>query len=288
MGGLGFLGLRAAIGLGYDYPSAGLLFAHEAGHNLGLRHTGCEPYAPEADYPYAHGSIGQWGLQVARWPEALAWKDPADYVDLMSYCTGDGWWISDYVYTRLYQDQRARGWLPAHVETTDSLLIRARFDERGRATLLPVYALDSTPSEPPPQSDYVIELRSEDGELIAAHRVAPGEIADLPGGGGLSLAVTVPRPGQPVASVQLVKGEQALAARALGQPLHLVTVPEIERRPEAWLIRWEANDSPTLVRFTLDGQTWMTVGLDVTGGSIQIAPAFWPGEKARFEVIIGK
>lgn len=84
--GYAYIGRRVATSL----PLADTI-AHELGHNFGREHAPCGD-APGADaqYPYANGEIGVYGLG----PDGLRFND--SYYDVMSYCTPV--WISDYTY----------------------------------------------------------------------------------------------------------------------------------------------------------------------------------------------
>ena len=68
--------------------------AHELGHNWGRHHApGCGAPQPDTGFPYANGSIGTWGYDLANGLHL----SPASYNDLMGYCQTSNW-ISDYTY----------------------------------------------------------------------------------------------------------------------------------------------------------------------------------------------
>ncbi|MFW6205736.1 MAG: M66 family metalloprotease, partial [Gemmatimonadota bacterium] len=90
--GLGFVGYPVSIGEEREPET----IAHEVGHNLNLPHAPCGGASDvDPDYPYANGSIGQYGWN----PTARRVTLPFDTYDLMSYC--DPIWISDYNYERV-------------------------------------------------------------------------------------------------------------------------------------------------------------------------------------------
>ncbi len=87
----------AGMGIGFLGYAAGT-FAHELGHIHRLPHAPCGgPADPDPDFPYDGAGIGSWGYDILG-EELFA---PADYVDLMSYCSPD--WVSDYNYQNLLE-----------------------------------------------------------------------------------------------------------------------------------------------------------------------------------------
>ena len=75
--------------------------AHEIGHNLGMSHAPCgNPADPDPNFPYADGTVGQYGFDVNG--QTVADKTQPD---IMSYC--DPEWVSDYTYKMWYADQMA-------------------------------------------------------------------------------------------------------------------------------------------------------------------------------------
>ena len=78
-----------------DFPAT---FAHELGHNLGLRHAPCGgPSGVDPRYPYSNGSIGVWGYAFAAGGVPGRLLNPEGYRDLMSYCGPEG--VSDFNFT---------------------------------------------------------------------------------------------------------------------------------------------------------------------------------------------
>lgn len=97
--GLAFTPGRASV-IWDKMPSASQIAAHELGHNLGRFHAPCGGVAnPDASYPYALGTIGVYGYDIA----TGVLKSPGTS-DLMGYC-GFGW-ISDYNYVGILNYRR--------------------------------------------------------------------------------------------------------------------------------------------------------------------------------------
>lgn len=89
IGGLGFVGFPAAIGV--DTDSSGTILAHELGHNFGRNHVDCgNPSGPDKGYPYSPNTVGSVGLSL----DFSSWKSPDQYKDVMSYCSPQH--VSDY------------------------------------------------------------------------------------------------------------------------------------------------------------------------------------------------
>jgi len=84
---------RGATGLLYENGVS--TFVHEIGHTLGLPHAPCGVSNGDPEFPYNDGGIGVLGYDIST--QSLV---PADYRDVMSYCSPI--WISDYNYDRLY------------------------------------------------------------------------------------------------------------------------------------------------------------------------------------------
>ena len=60
---------------------------------------------------------------------------------------------------------------------------------------------------------------------------------------------------------------------------------DVERSADAVTLRWGAPDVPALVRYTLDeGQTWVTVGVDILGGQLTLDSRWLPVGTIHFEV----
>ncbi len=276
--GLGFVGYRAALGL-VGQPET---TAHEIGHNLGLLHAPCgNPAAVDLAYPYIDAQIGEYGVDVVVGRLLSA----TTYRDLMSYCGPR--WISDYHYRKVWQNlQAAARAQPA--PPAAGLWVRVRFDGEGAAQMLPVYALHASLTPPADDGAYVVELLDDQGEILAAQRVALLTAAE--DGPALQLlSAVLPQPSQPVAAVRVTTAGAA-ESRAVLTTRTLANVDAAARiQPGgATALTWAPATRPALVRYSADrGQTWTALGVDLTGGQATIPPGL-QADALLWEVAAGQ
>ncbi|MFQ5401774.1 MAG: hypothetical protein ACE5E7_19525 [Anaerolineae bacterium] len=299
--GFGFDGLRVSIGVdATNTPgslSPGEVAAHEWGHNMNRLHAPCgnpgniDPNWP-TDPKYSGASIGEYGIDGLP-SGSPALLNPANYVDVMSYCNSE--WVSDYTYKGLMQDQLAHG-INVAAAAEESLLISAQVGVDGSITLGPIYAF---PQAPTPAStgtgDYRIELLDEQGQIIAAYD-ASLLTAEEEGMVSRAIHTAVPLPDAPVAQVRIVevKSSRLTAQRSLQtSPAFLAAANggmtptlQMDEAGHTAVIRWGLPDTLAIVRYTTDdGQTWTTLGLHVLGGELPVDVNLLPEGNGRFEII---
>jgi hypothetical protein len=304
--GYSYVGYRAGTGLelptsqGWDVDQTGRNAAHEIGHTLGRNHSPSgNPLGVDRNYPYSNGSIGQFGLDIPKWH---LWN-PANTYDLMGYCplpltwvtSCASQWVSDYTYSGLYANQVAVGAAGVNA-LAPGLLIRANLDSAAQPTLQPVYAFTAPLTDLPATSDYQVQLLDAGGQVVATYPVPVLEAdSDSLGAAGPdvtlhSIHAFVPSPAQGVAGVRLVHTGQTAALKALSAPtgVSAAAAPTVTRTGNQLTLRWGAATTPALVRYTADnGQTWTTLGVDVTGGELQLDAASLPAGVGRFDVTLG-
>ncbi len=288
-GGLGWVGLRAAIGLAYDptlwyaADATGEIAAHEIGHNFGRWHVDCgNPGGIDTRYPYREGSIGQFGFDLTR---MRIWTPGAPDLakDLMSYCGPK--WLSDYTYKALYADQRAHGAAGAGAGAGDCLLVRATLGGEASTQLLPAYVINSWPEGLTSSSDYVLAVLGEAGEVIARYPVLVAEASEL-GIRHRAIYARVPLPSRPAAALQLLRAGRPVATRPLVSSEKAQALGVSVRTDTGIVVHWAGASAPALVRYTVDdGLSWTTVGLDALGGELRLDGNSIPAG-ARLEVVL--
>lgn len=257
--GIGMVGRGVAVGRDDSVDT----FAHELGHNFGRDHAPCGT-SGEASYPYAGAKIGVWGF------DGTAWKDPARFVDLMSYCTPE--WISDYTYNaaQSFLQQRtefAPGAMLNNVrEGADGYLLAGTFNGTS-IELRPVYRMRVPPSleEDGAPRPLQLTLQFADGtkRVVMAELTAMGDV----GLQAFTVGITDAR--------MLLGVEASIDAKVLGawrsSGVELAPSASAERvSPTEVLVKWPALIWPhAAVTHVVDGER-TTLTLDAQGGAVTV------------------
>jgi hypothetical protein len=252
--------------------------AHEIGHNLGMDHTPCNVDSPYTDYPYPNGAVGQYGYYVNA-QEVTDKNRP----DIMSYCEPE--WVSDFTYQRWFDNQKSMA-ADVTLPPQDSVFVRADLASDGTAKLKPVYSFSDNPSNLPASSEYTVQFLDGQGKLVTEYPVHVMR-AEEHGHVIQSIRAQLPRPSQPYASLQVVHKGQALATRQVSSQAMLapMATPTAHVDASDLVLNWSSSESPALVRYTSDGgQTWTTVGVDVTGGELRLPVSDLPAQPVQFQV----
>lgn len=281
--GIGWIGYRAAVGL--NLPSldgTGILAGHEIGHNMGRRHAPCGVTGTDTSYPYAGASIGEYGIEIDGTTASLL--GPSNYVDMMSYCSPE--WVSDYTYVALYNNQRAVG-LTETRPSEHGLIVRARLDDGGFASIKPVYALKHIPFEEPTYSRYQIHLLDNSGAILATRQAAVLEATEDQVS-STAFYASFPIPDGQVATIQLARLGEVMEQRQLATTAAAPASQVILREGNTTnSLAWGSPDTPAVVRYTADdGESWMTLGLDMLGGQLEFDRQMLPQGAGRFEVVL--
>jgi hypothetical protein len=315
--GIGWIGLRAAASLEFgpgEEERTARVAAHEIGHTLRRYHAPCGTAGdPRQPFPYDGGSIGPEtiGLDLAA---GRVWRPdaPDNTRDIMGYCAPQ--WASDFTYIGLLEEQRRAGALQV-ADATPGLLLRATLTGDRLVQLRPVYAVTSPPHGLAEESGYAVELLDAASVVVARHPVASFEAEaphphdQAPQTGHVHAAASpqhgiyavVPLLDQEVATVRLVASNRVAASGANNMDqivlAEMVLVANAERVQAAsseratlvinastLTLSWSPADRPALVRFTEDGRTWSTLGIDLIGGSFSVNRASLP-PAGRFEIV---
>lgn len=169
--GYGYMPGRTAVG--WDYmPSGDEIAAHEFGHNFGRPHTNCGgPDSPDLTYPYAAGSIGNYG-----WNSATGLLVAPSFTDIMGYCNNQ--WTSDWTWTRVMAARSVSG---ANVAASvfgakqDGLLVWGRI-VNGKVVLEPSFRVSSRPTKVATNGTHRVQALDASGNslvdlLITAEQV---------------------------------------------------------------------------------------------------------------------
>lgn len=160
---------------------AGFTIAHELGHNMNLGHAPCGSpslFTIDASYPYADGSIGDWGYDIRN-----GLLVPPDTKDLMSYCSPR--WISDYSFIKALNHRHyiETQQLPlAQSQTANSLLLWGFVDGSGEISLKPAFRVEAPVSLPAETGPYRLTGNSAAGGTLFTLDFDMEEIADGEGG----------------------------------------------------------------------------------------------------------
>lgn len=177
--GLGYVGRPAGIGI-LDIDT----FAHELGHNMGLRHAPCgSALNPDPDFPYEDGSIGIFGYETRRGNSRMV--DPAEYWDLMTYC--DPSWISDYHFVKALEFRRSHESPILHSVVPEPTLLL--WGNAGVSDLLlePAFVIDAPPKPPTGEGPYRLEGFDAAGRSLFSFSFTPDELEY--GGGQFAFAI---------------------------------------------------------------------------------------------------
>jgi len=287
--GLGWLDYRVSIGLA-DYSNygidGGITAAHEFGHNLGREHAPCgDPAYPDPDYPYSNGIIGQFGFNLSQFTVI-----PDNYKDIMSYCSPE--WVSDYTYRGLYNDQRTHGGSMPQGELVESIFVRASLDQYGQSKFEPIYEFNGQPSSVPESSEYSIEMLNDVGEIVAVHPVKVLK-AEEHGINAYSISAVVPKPQEPISTIQLAENGKAISDKSLTSNVTELAIPNqatvqtSDQVGDEAILNWGIPGVPALVRYsTDDGVSWTTLDIDITDGQLLLYPQSMPKGEILFEITL--
>ena len=273
--------------------------AHELGHTYGRHHAEfCGAVARDENgnypddyvaYPYRNGSISEGGLGTdGFYGFDIHSHEMYDgrYRDFMTYC--DNQWVSDFTYERLmdtFQNPPRREIRQASA-TTRVIVIGNIDPETDATTLEPLITLPDTVSlvDRTP-GDYVIELVSASGSILASYPFTPVEVHSGPAPNNVgeihSLMIYEAIPlAENTASVRVTKDGVTLATVAPGKNAPAVTLTSPNSGDtltgDSVTVTWNATDldQDTLTYHVLysadNGTTWTPAAQNITSTQVTI------------------
>jgi hypothetical protein len=289
--GIGWVGDRISVGVSnetFKIPGSSYLYtlhgddtaSHEIGHNFDRLHTeGCGASNSDENYPYSYGLIGQYGYRFSS--QSVI---PNTYNDIMNYC--DNQWISDYTYNGLLQDQLAT--LTAiSSPAQDSLYVRAQIAQDGSVSIQPVYAFTASPDNQTKESEYRLQFLNDTGEVVAEHP-ARVVIAQEKNASIRAIRTSLPRPEKPFSKLRLLHNGLEVASRSFAKAgLAPLAAPSAAQQNGSLLLKWSSSEKPAMVRYSRDGgQSWTTIGVDVSAGEFRYALSDLPSGNLRFQILL--
>lgn len=264
-----------------DMPA--MVMVHELGHAFNLNHApGGGAGAPQADYPFANGSIGSWGYD----PLALEAHDPAQEADDMSYVASRHW-TSDWNYLAAMDWLAAQETPPAAVApgraaaVAEQWLVSGWIGPDGRPRLLPLVRASCAP-RPPAAGDLRLVLSTGSGSRVIPF--AAVQVPDLPAG-HRHFCFTVPAGAELTGAEVVTPGRsqsfarvraRSLAARARTLAAAAQDGSLVVREDAGSLhLEWDPAVHP-YVNVIHEGVRRTTLGLHLTGGAADLALAGLP------------
>jgi hypothetical protein len=214
--------------------------------------------------------------------------------DLMSYCNPA--WISDYTYAALWSFDNTLRPVGA-AQGNHAWLISGSIDPyTDRAVFDPAYAID-LPARLPERGDYVLEMLDQTDRVVAAYpfaptRAQPDRLKDPSGGDEtIGFHLTLPYRAD-VTTLRVRHNDRVIGKIQAGTAApRLIATTRSGQLSPADQIRWIGYDvagSPLsyLVRASTDqGDTWQTIGVNLTEPTIELNPIDFGGRQVLIEVL---
>lgn len=185
--GYGYVPGRAAMG--WDYlPSGDGVAVHEWGHNFGRPHTNCGgPDSPDPNYPYAGGTIGQWG-----WNSSTGQLVSPTATDVMGYCNNQ--WTSDWTWTKVMNYRATSGAVAAASlagTKQEGLLVWGRI-VNGKVMLEPAIRVTSRPTPAAIGGTHRLQALDANGATLLDLPISADKVDHVMDHEELQFAVIVP------------------------------------------------------------------------------------------------
>jgi hypothetical protein len=238
VGGVAYL--RGRVGIGRD--NASQIFAHELGHNFGLRHAPCGG-APgtDADFPHANAALGAYGWN----PDTGEMIAQDTKHDLMGYCYPR--WVSDYNYEKVIPRLRSDAEHPEYeaADIQPGLLVWGGVRESGEVILEPSVELPMRPALPDGTGPALLSGYDASGALLFSYRFTPEAVEHTRGANFVFALPLAVMGGEPPASLR-VQLDGRIAERRSSRPDRRAAVRG-RMAPRGAEVTWDTELHPLAV-----------------------------------------
>ena len=161
-------------------PGAGMVIAHEFGHNFGRFHSPCGSAGnPDPAYPYPGGRMATPGYSSADG----TLRATTQFFDVMGYCTP--FWPSDHTYQRVLEMRMARpvgapfigrpaanAGTDSGAEATRRLLVSGGWSASEGLDIRPALETEVPPTRSRPLDPVLIEILDTEGRVVGSARTS--------------------------------------------------------------------------------------------------------------------
>lgn len=171
------LAVQSLAAVSFDQlPGAGMVIAHEFGHNFGRFHSPCGSAGnPDPAYPYPGGRLATPGYSAADGTLRVS----TQFFDVMGYCTP--FWPSDHTYQRVLEMRMARpvgapyvgsAGLGSGAGAMRRLLVSGGWSATEGLEIRPALEVQVPPTTSRPLDPVLIEILDADGRVIGSARAS--------------------------------------------------------------------------------------------------------------------